>query len=242
MALLLYFTVKEPIRGRFEGGVKSEVGFMEVVRFLLSRPTFVWMALATGFHTFVLYGTGNFFISFLERVHGMTTLNASIALALLSGLAGALGTYFGGRISDKLAQKDKRWYLWYPILAIVISIPFAPFIYFLDNTTLALVFYIVPVFFLPSYLGPCVSVTHAMVKPNMRTFASAVLFFVMNLIGLGLGPVFAGGLSDYLAPSLGAGEALRWSLFITTMVGLVGLWMFWKASKTLREDLERAPN
>ena len=43
-----------------------------------------------------------------------------------------------------------------------------------------------------TYLGPVIAMSHAMVPPAMRAFASSILFLVLNLIGLGLGPVFTG--------------------------------------------------
>ena len=72
--------------------------------------------------------------------------------------------------------------------------------------------------------------------------SSAVLFFILNIIGLGAGPWMVGMLSDYLTPSLGA-EALRHAMLYLLPAMLV--WSsvhFYLGSKTLREDLERAPD
>jgi hypothetical protein len=43
-----------------------------------------------------------------------------------------------------------------------------------------------------TYLGPCLATCHALVPPAMRALTSAILFFVLNLIGLGMGPLVAG--------------------------------------------------
>src|SRR3546814_2716893 len=42
--------------------------------------------------------------------------------------------------------------------------------------------------------------------------ALAIVLFFANLIGLGLGPFLAGVISDYLAPSYGPAESLRWEI------------------------------
>ena len=59
--------------------------------------------------------------------------------------------------------------------------------------------YVVPVFLGAMYLGPTLAMTHGIVSLRMRALASSILFFVLNLIGLGLGPLFTGMLSDALS-------------------------------------------
>lgn len=89
----------------------------------------------------------------------------------------------------------------------------------------------------PMYLGPTFAMTQTLVPPAMRSTASAILLFVLNLIGLGLGPVFAGFLSDTLKPEYGE-ESIRYSLLILAVVG--NIWSalhYYLASRTLREDL-----
>jgi hypothetical protein len=59
------------------------------------------------------------------------------------------------------------------------------------------------------------------------------------MIGLGLGPLFAGWIADRLIPSLGD-EALRYAL---VFVALINLWSglhYWLASRTVRRDIEQA--
>ena len=73
---------------------------------------------------------------------------------------------------------------------------------------------------------------------HMRAPASAVQLFIANLIGLGLGPLAVGALSDSLAASLGVAEGLRWALVIASLGGIVAGILFWMAARTLREDLE----
>jgi len=73
----------------------------------------------------------------------------------------------------------------------------------------------------------------------MRATASAVLLLIINLIGLGLGPVAVGALSDLLAGPAGLGEAqgVRWALILSTLLGLVAFGLFWAARKTIREEM-----
>ena len=72
-----------------------------------------------------------------------------------------------------------------------------------------------------------------------RATASAVLLLIINLIGLGLGPLAVGLLSDILAGPMGLGEAqgVRWALIISAGLGLVAFGLFWAARKTIREEM-----
>jgi MFS family permease len=72
----------------------------------------------------------------------------------------------------------------------------------------------------------------------MRATTAAILLFIINLIGLGLGPVAVGLLSDGLNHGLGLGKAegIRWALIISAAIGLVAFACFWLARKTIRED------
>ena len=74
-------------------------------------------------------------------------------------------------------------------------------------------------------------------QPRTRATASAILLFVVNLLGLGLGPLGVGVVSDILNTSSGLGEAagVRWSLVIFVMLGFVSSLLFWKARQFIRE-------
>ena len=83
--------------------------------------------------------------------------------------------------------------------------------------------------------------THGLVSLRMRAVSSSVLFLVLNFIGLGLGPLITGVLSDVFGQSMGAGEGLRWALVVVTLANVwAAIHYFW-AARTLREDLAKAP-
>ena len=89
----------------------------------------------------------------------------------------------------------------------------------------------------PMYLGPTFAMTQTLVNPHMRATASAILLFLLNLIGLGIGPWFVGYLSDVLAPQYGD-ESLRWAL--VSIVSIGNAWAaihYFLAARTLKSDL-----
>lgn len=239
-ALLVYFTVKEPIRGLHDGEKdENSLSFKAVVTLLFSKKTFVFLALATGFQTFTNYGVGNWTPSFLARVHGMELDKIGVTLALCAGVGGGLGTFFGGYVADKLRLKNIKWYLWIAIFGAGVNLIPASVVYFSSQTNLVIVAILLSNFLTALYLGPSIAVTHSLVSAKMRAFASAVLFLFLNLIGLGLGPWVIGGLSDFLEPTYGT-ESLRYAFIVSYFTAALTMILFFLAAKNYEADLKKA--
>lgn len=243
-SLLVRTTVREPPRGMSEKieRVADAPPVGEVIRLLWSRRSFRHMAIASGLHAFVGYGVGQFMASFLIRVHHLNSGEAANWLAPVSAIGGGLGSFLGGYLCDRLSTRDQRWYVWLPAGAIVVSLPFALFTYLYSWHVPAMVVYLIPVALGSMYLGPMLAMTHGMVSLRMRAVGSSILFFVLNLIGLGMGPFLTGVVSDIMGRQLGdIGAGLRYAL---CMVAAVNLWCaahYFYAGKYLRDDLARAP-
>jgi predicted MFS family arabinose efflux permease len=240
VAIVVFFTVREPPRGHSEPDhvqvQKDLVPLAETIRFLWGLRAFRHLSFAGALHAFVGYGVGLFIPAFFMRVHGFGLAETSTYLFLI-GLTGMIGTYLGGYLGDRMGKKDKRWYMGVPGIATIISVPFAVLFYTTGDPMLAIVLAIPGAILGPMYLGPTFAMTQTLVPPAMRSTASAILLFVLNLIGLGLGPVFAGFLSDTLKPEYGE-ESIRYSLLILAVAGNIwSAFHYYLASRTLREDL-----
>ena len=99
---------------------------------------------------------------------------------------------------------------------------------------------IVPLYFGTFYLGPTFAMVQGLVEVRMRAIAAAVLLFVLNLIGLGLGPQIVGIVSDLLTPIFGI-EALRYALMAVFLGNLWSAFHYYIASRHLRADLAANP-
>jgi hypothetical protein len=105
-----------------------------------------------------------------------------------------------------------------------------------DSLALALAIYLPGVAFGAMWIGSILAITQAMVKLRMRAMASAILFLILNLIGLGLGPQLVGVLNDLLAPRFGD-EAIRYSLLLANFTTVWAALHFALAARTLEVDL-----
>ena len=158
------------------------------------------------------------------------------------GLGGAVGVFFGSYIAERLALKDIRWYVWLPSLAGFMCTPFLVATYLVNDPYHSFFLQIVPGILFNVYLGNALAMTHGLVGLRMRALSSAVLFFILNIIGLGLGPWLVGILSDTLAPSFGI-ESLRYAMvFLIPPVMCWSALHFYFGGRTLANDLANAPD
>jgi predicted MFS family arabinose efflux permease len=244
LAVVVRMTVAEPVRGLAEKrqAASQQVPMKQVLGVLWSRRSFRHMALAAGLNAFAGYSVSNWIASFMIRSHGMATGELGTWLAMTIGLGGAVGVFGGGLLADRLGVRDQRWYMWLPALVGFICVPFMVSMYLVSSPYTALILGIVPGILFNVYLGNTIASTHGLVGLRMRALSSAILFLIINTIGLGMGPWTIGMLSDVLAPTLGA-ESLRYA-----MVSVLPAVMFWSAchfllaARSLREDLAAAPD
>ena len=211
LALVVRLTLREPPRGhseaRRDAGPAPEP--MVVVRAMWRLATFRHLATAATLHAFVGYGVTAWNAAFLIRTHGMSVGEVGTWLAGIAIVAGGLGTFTGGYLADRLTPRDVRWNLWVPGVATLVAVPFAVSFYLWSDVRVALALAGIPVFFGAMYLGPTFAITQALAPLRMRAVASAFLLFLINLIGLGLGPQVVGIASDLLAPHPGRELAAR---------------------------------
>ena len=244
LALVLYLTVPEPIRGLAENKASSgeNTSMMAVFKVLLRRRSFLLMALGAAMTAFAGYGTANWVASFMIRTHEMPTGELGTWLALIIGLGGAIGVFGSGVLADNLGKKDKRWYMWVPVYAAAISVPFQIATYWVDGPYAALMCMTIPSILANAYLGATIASVHGMVGLRMRAVSSALLFFILNIIGLGMGPTTVGLVSDSLVDQHDV-DSLRYAMMyiIPTSMFISGA-LYMLASRYIREDLANAPD
>ena len=69
------------------------------------------------------------------------------------------------------------------------------------------------------YLGPSFAIIQSVAPLAIRATAAAITLFILNFIALGLGPVFVGLFSDFLAPMFKQ-DSLRYALMGTSLINV----------------------
>jgi MFS family permease len=244
LAIAVKMTIKEPPRGYSEGRVSTakQVPFMEVLRTMWAFKSFRQISLGAATQAFVGYGAIAWMPSFLIRAHGMSTGEVGTALGLIIGIAGGIGTLSGGFLADKMGHRNMGWYMWIPAIGFLIAVPFSIAVFTIDNLYVILALYTVPALMSNLYTGPTFGMTQSLAPLAMRAAASALLLFIINIIGLVLGPTTVGILSDLFQTMFNMTdvESLKTALLICGFVYLISALNYYLAGKHLPGDLKRA--
>jgi MFS family permease len=241
LALLVYFTVREPPRGASEQrSVAPEPPRLgEVARILFARRAFVLLTLAACCQAVSGYAVLTWGPAFMGRVHGLSASAIGTSFGLIAGFGGALGILLGGALADRLARRDPRWHAWLPAAVSLLAVPFAVPFYLAAETRTALASFALFYLINNMYVGSLWSLAQGLVPVRMRAVASAALLTILNIVGAGLGPLFVGMMNDHLAPTYGH-DAIRWSLLVTALVGACAAPLFALCARHLRESLSQA--
>jgi MFS family permease len=237
----VWLTVKEPPRG-YSDGPKAKVqlqtpAFLDVFKFLLTRRSFMHMSVAAALHSIMWYAGSNWNAAFFVRAHGMNTGVAGNYLAIFA-LIGAIGSFMGGFLADRISTRtsDKRWYMWVPGIACLAMVPFQFVSYLSPDLAVVVPSFSVMVVLASMFFGPSFAVAQSIATVRMRALSASVLLFIQTIIGLTLGPLLVGALSDYFEPSVGT-ASLSYGMVI---VGLANVWAavhYFLGSRSYREDL-----
>jgi MFS family permease len=88
------------------------------------------------------------------------------------------------------------------------------------------------------WIGPTYAAIQTLTPSHLRSQASALLLLLLNLIGMGLGPLVVGALSDLLAPALGA-QSIRYAMLISLVTVLIGSTLYWMGGNQYRNAVDK---
>ncbi len=241
LALVVKATIREPIRGMSEAGPAAQTEqppLGETLKTLLANPTLVHIAMGGALTSFVGYGLGQWMPAFFMRIHEMGIAETATYFGLVLGVASAIGTFLGGALADRLSRFDLRVYAWLPAAGVLLAFPFYAVAMTMNQPYLAIAVLVVPSLLNSLWLGPAFGTIQNLAPMRMRALASAILLFILNIIGLGLGPFLVGVLSDVLSDEYGR-ESLRWAILIATGAYFWAGAHFLLAGRTIRQALQR---
>jgi predicted MFS family arabinose efflux permease len=234
LAVLVRATVRELPRGASEGpgGVGEPPGFTQTFRALFAQRAFLWLVIGACFQAISGYAILFWAAEFFARVHELERARIGLWLGLAVMLGGCSGVSIGGWLADRLAARDPAWSMRLPAIVSLAGLPFAAGFVLLGDPRLALASF-VPFYTISNmYVGPLWSTAQGVARPDTRAMASAILLFLLNLVGLGLGPVLIGVVNDQLA-ALQGNQAIRTSLLFVALAGGLAAPFFWLSSRHL---------
>lgn len=242
VALLMWLTVPEPVRGASEGGLKPDPDsdtVWKTVRYLARIPSFTYITLAKSFVQIATQASLIWFPTYLVRVHGFTLTETGFYYGVAIALATICAALVGGPIADRLARRGTAWYLRFAILAVLLAAPSAVALSFTTSPAVAVALVFAYGFTASLNNTPSMAAALAIVRPRMRGFMTAVVNFIFNLIGAGLGGLIVGLFNDMLAPRYGD-EAIRYSLLLMPVMLIAAAAFYFLGSLVVEKDVQKA--
>lgn len=240
LALVVVWLLKEPRRAAASAGIapRTPISSRAALSAIFGSRALVLLMIAASLAAFLSYGKTTWATIFFQRTHGLSPGQVGLYFGLVNGLSAILGTWLGGKIADRWGATNRRHVLTAPAVGLALAAPLAYFGYSAGTWQAALVILVLPTLLNSLYYGPTYSAVQGLVAPQARAMAAAVLLFFQNLIGLGLGPLFFGMLSDVLKPEFGE-DSVQIVLYSAAFLGLIPAFFFWRCSLRLNDELDR---
>jgi MFS family permease len=233
--ILLAPLIKYAVRDLPRAASAEAAPLMQVFPMVARKPTFWLMAFAASMSSLCGYGLAVWTPSVLIRSYHLDLISTGNFLASLLLIGGCAGVFMGGWLADRLGAMDKGWYAKLPTIAWLITAPTFGVGLLVPSLWLAWPLLLIPNALNILWLGPVVTAVQHLVPQRMRATASASFLFINNLIGLGVGPLLIGSISDALKSTYGA-ESLRYAAVGCTAFYLLAALLMLFAIKRLRTD------
>jgi MFS family permease len=205
LAPILRYVVRDLPRDRSQN---TQAPLGSVFAILARKPAFWLLAFASSSSSLIGYGLALWTPSVLIRSFGLDLVSTANFLASLLFIGGSAGVFAGGLLADRLGSMDRGWYAKLPAIAWLITAPTFAAGLMAPSLWIAWPLLLIPNALNILWLGPVTTAVQHLVPRSMRATASASFLLINNLVGLGVGPLLIGRLSDALKTTYGA-DALR---------------------------------
>jgi predicted MFS family arabinose efflux permease len=236
LALIMVKFLKEPARGTFETQESTPPPpirtTLSVMWSNLAMRHLIIASVAAGMMT---YGLTQWLPTFFMRTYDLSQSQTGMMMAGVFGIFGVIGALTIAKLFDRLAVRGFQYGMWMLALIPFISMPLFIMGLLADDLTTAVLLFIIPGIAANCFMGPVIAMVQTLSPVNMRAVSAAVNMLFINLIGLGLGPLLVGVLSDLLTPSYGE-DALGMALAYFSLVGFWGSLHLWLSGRALAKQ------
>jgi len=247
LAILVKFSLREPRLKKtettyiptttYDKALPKQPPLNVVLITLWQKTAFRHVVMAFCIAIFFVNGIGAWIPAFYMRTHGMDAGTLGTWLALTWGILALFATFFGGILATRYAPNKEGLQMKAIAILMTLCSVFYVFCFLSSNKYFSLIFISIGSGGLMSLaMAPAYAAIQSLVEERMRAVALAFIFMLSNLIGLGLGPVAVGMISDALAPSLGK-ESLRYALLLFSPGLIWCAFHNWKAASTIEEEI-----
>ncbi len=238
LALLLLFTVREPVRGRWESKATREgrPPLRETLRYVWAQASLRHLLIGATLCYVVVAGMGSWHFSFLVRAHDLKLHEIGPYIGIGIAMCGVASMLTSGMLSDYLGAKDDRYRVWLIAAGALVTMAIGVWSITTTHATGAIAGVVVFAAAVMFWFPTVAALTQSLVETQMRATVAGLLFVLSNLIGYGIGPLLVGTISDVLKPVFGE-ASLRYAMLSVLMLAGWAAVHFALASKDLRRNL-----
>jgi MFS family permease len=174
--------------------------------------------------------------SLFIRIHGLPVQEAGFYIAAFAGVGGLIGNLSAAVVAGRVGQRGSRAVLTFIAMGAAAIFPFGAIMALAPKFAVAVVMLPVVAALANCLFGPLVGVMLTLAKVRMRGVASSFLYVCGTLVGMGVGPLIVGTISQ----ALGGGNAIRYGLAALFLLNTWAAFHFLSGRRTLEADINRA--
>lgn len=244
ISFLLFFVMPEPRRGQYDetdntpaspSQTTLAIGFKASIKALLKRKDYCLLVSSSAIATLGANAVGMWNATFLVRSHDLTLSQAGMMAGFFGGGAAAIGILLSGYLADRIAKR--KGVLWLPLLGHILGWV-SIIIYFLwpkglgdefsyPGIPFAMIFCTLASFFSVWWVSPCLTLLTGIVPGSQRALAISIQTVLITFLGIGVGPMLVGVLSELFSHVVGT-ESLRYALLISSSTTLISVILLFK--------------
>lgn len=241
LAVVMARSLREPGRGTFETETPPPPPpILTTAATMWANPAMRHLIAGSVVAGLVGYGFTQWLPTFFIRTYDLTQSQTGMLMAVLFGISGAIGALVAGKWFDRLSVRGFQYGMWMLAVVPFVTIPLFILGMMADNLVTAILLFIIPGFAGNYVIGPTIAMIQTLSPVHMRAVSSAIKMLCLNLIGMGLGPLLVGVLSDLLTPYYGE-DALSVALAYFALVGFWGSLHFWLCGQALVKQAKQNP-
>lgn len=242
LAFIAYVAIREPrttpdFRLSMFSAAPGERNLVESFKFFWQSKGWRYAATAAVVTQIATLGISAWLPAFIIRSHELSAAQTGQIMALLIGICGTAGAIGGGIFADRLAKKRGiQWLSWTLGVSYSLVCVLAPAVFLMDDLTIFVALLAPYTALLLTSSGVQFAIAHSVVESDMRAMSSALLILLINLFGLGFGPLIVGALSDFFVATKGT-DSLRFAMLCMTPLYFLGVFCFYKSGKSLPNEV-----
>src|SRR5262249_12984658 len=215
LAAPLMYTVREPLR---RGIVKhgSEIPFSQVLAYIIENKwTFLCHNVGFGLLSLASYASGAWVPEYFRRNHHWDIPTIGLVYGSMVIVFGSLGIVGAGRIADAMrARGTRQANMLLGMYIALVSVPVNILLFLAPSGGWAVVWLVPGCIVAAAPFGIAPAAIQQMMPNSMRGQASAVYLFIINMIGLGIGPTAVALCTQYI---FRRDDAVNYSLLVVTV-------------------------